>query len=95
MILHASGFVDDGRPSNVRIAAYDDTLANVASAVIAEIERHGHPTEIMTVRSLTGELKEVHAYTSINESELWHVFSEPGEQWPMKMELSDSGSVDG
>lgn len=87
MILHASGFVHDGRPSSVHIAVYEGNLADVASGVIAAIK---HPTKTTTVRSLGGWLREVHAYTDVNGVELWHVFSEPGEQWPMGAKPSDS-----
>ena len=79
MIVHSSGFVHGDRPSGVRVAQYEGALHEVATEVLAAID---HPKEVHTVRSLDGYLVEVHAYVAVGESEMWHVFALPSEQWP-------------
>ena len=84
VVLHASGFVRDGKPTGVSITSYAGTIENIAPGIVAKIRSHGHEVKVTITRPLGGgachavELEVIVDPTN----PMWHVFTYAGDQWP-------------
>ena len=84
-VFHASGFVDDGRASSVKITSYEGDLEDVVPGIVATIRSQGHDVKVSRTKPL-GDwwLVAVDLLVTVKGSEgnpMWHHFAYPDSPW--------------
>lgn len=87
-LLHASGFMRDGWPNEVKITSYDGTIEQVVPGIFERIEADGHDVKFRRTWPLGGgPLVKIDATVLVMRDgeqigKMWHVFAYESDKWP-------------